>query len=234
LHEQNDERVVLKSVEGQLVTIPKRDIVEMVKQDKSLMPELVLKSVTAQDAADLLAYLVSLQSTSAHATSFRVLGPFPNDKPEHRVHDFGPEKSPGTIDTAARYAGKDGKTVGWELASAQPGATGIPEIDLLKLAAESKKPSDHVIYYFACTIESSADQPATLAIGSDDGIQVWLNGQKVHDHNVTRALTPGEDKLKVQLKSGRNLLLLKLDQGAGPAGLAVSLEARAGALFGVP
>src|SRR5262249_7708408 len=159
-------------------------IVEMVKQDKSLMPELVLRSVTAQDAADLLAYLVSLQSTNAHATSFRVLGPFPNEKPEHRVRDFGPEKSPGAIDMAARYEGKGSGKIGWETVTARPGSAGIPEIDLLKFAAESKRPSDHVIYYFTCTIDSAADQPATLAIGSDDGIQAWLNGQKVHDHKV--------------------------------------------------
>jgi hypothetical protein len=32
-------------------------------------------------------------------------------------------------------------------------------------------------------------EPAILAIGSDDGIQVWLNGQKVHQNLATRALT---------------------------------------------
>ncbi len=68
LHEQNDERVVLKSVDGTTVQIPRKQIVELVKQEKSLMPELVLKSVTAQDAADLLAYLVSLQGREVKVT----------------------------------------------------------------------------------------------------------------------------------------------------------------------
>jgi putative heme-binding domain-containing protein len=234
LSDQNDERVVLRTVEGGSVQIPRKDIVELARQEKSLMPELVLKNVTAQDAADLLAYLVSLQETTLHASNFKVLGPFPYEKPEHRGQDFGPEKMSGAPDLAAKYEGKGGKRIGWEVATALPGPTGTPIIDLVKLAAESKTSSDQVIYYFAATLSSTAEQPATLAIGSDDGIQVWLNGQKIHDVKATRILQPGEDKIKVQLKAGNNLLLLKLDQGGGPAGLSLAVEARAGVTFGVP
>ena len=234
LHEQNDERVVLKTVEGATVQIPRKQVVELVRQEKSLMPELVLKNVTAQDAADLLAYLVSLQETTLHAAIFKALGPFPNEKPDHRGTDFGPEKSAGAVDLSAKYDGKGGKKIGWTALAAQSGPTGVPVVDLPRLAAESKTGSDNVIYYFAVTIDSTAGQPATLAIGSDDGIQVWLSGQKVHDHKVTRALTPGEDKIKVQLKPGKNLLLLKLDQGNGFGGLTLSVEARAGVTLGAP
>jgi len=234
LSDQNDERVVLKTVEGGFVQIPRKQIIELVKQEKSLMPELVLKSVTAQDAADLLAYLVSLQETTLHATSFKVLGPFPNEKPEHRGQDFGPEKAAGAVDLAAKFDGKGGKKIGWGATTATPGPGGAPIIDVAKLAADSKTSSDQVIYYFAVTLDSAAEQPATLAIGSDDGIQVWLNGQKVHDAKVTRALVPGEDKVKVQLKSGKNLLLLKLDQGNGAGGMSLAAEARAGLTLGVP
>lgn len=234
LSDQNAERVVLKTVEGITVQIPRKEIVELVKQEKSLMPELVLKSVTAQDAADLLAYLVSLQETTLHAANFKVLGPFPNEKPEHRTQDFGPEKSAAAIDLTAKYDGKGGKKIGWEATQAKPGPAGALAVDLVKLAAELKASSDHVIYYFAATLDSAADQPATLLVGSDDGIQIWLNGKKVHDHKATRALVPGEDKVKVDLKSGKNVLLLKLDQGDGAGGLSLSAEARAGVTFGVP
>jgi putative membrane-bound dehydrogenase-like protein len=234
LQDQNDERVVLKTVEGTSVQIPRKEIVELVKQEKSLMPELVLKSVTAQDAADLLAYLVSLQETMVHAANFKVLGPFPNTSPDHRGSDFGPEKTAGTIDWSAKYAGKGGKDVAWEPTSAALGATGIPEIDVAHLAAANKTSSENVIYYFATNINSTSEQPAILAIGSDDGIQVWLNGLKVHDHRTTRPLVAGQDKVKVQLKAGSNLLLLKLDQGNGAGGMTLSLETRANASFAIP
>src|SRR5262249_48672356 len=160
---------------------------------------------TAQDAADLLAYLAGLQETTLHASAFKALGPFPNEKTEQRGTDFGPEKDAGAVDLAAKYDGKGGRTIGWFAITAQNGPTGVPVVDLKKIGAESKTASDNVIYYFAVTIESSAEQPAVLAIGSDDGIQAWLNGKRVHDHKVTRVLTPGEDKISVQLKTGRNL-----------------------------
>src|SRR5579872_2546477 len=215
LAEQNDERIVLKTVEGGTMQIPRSQVVELVKQEKSLMPELVLKSVTAQDAADLVAYLVSLQETTVHAANFKALGPFANEKPEDRTRDFGPEASAGAPDLAARYTGKGDQQIGWEALRAQFGPSGVPEIDLTKLAGESKTANNQVIYYFACTLDSASDQAATLLVGSDDGIQVWLNGHKVHDHQVTRILKPGEDRIKVQLKAGKNSVLLKLDQGNG-------------------
>lgn len=233
LVDQNDERVVLKTIEAATIQIPRKDVAELVKQDKSLMPELVLKSVTAQDAADLLAYLVSLQDSTVHATTFKALGPFPNGKADDRTYDFGPEKAAGRIDLAATYAGI-GKKAGWVVATTMPGPTGTPILDLRQVAAEQKGPADNVLFYFAATLDSAAAQEATLSIGSDDGIQVWLNGEKVHDHKVTRALTPGEDKVKVQLKPGKNLLLLKLDQGNGNSGLTLSAEAKGNLTFGVP
>lgn len=235
LHDQNDERVVLKTIEGGNVQIARKQIVEMVKQEKSLMPELVLQSVTAQDAADLLAYLSNLQETMVHASTFRVLGPFNSVRPEQRVQDFGPEKSAGSIDFADSYEAPNGKKeMRWRTTTAKPGASGVPEIDVAKVAAELKGRSENVIYYFAVTLDSATDQPGTLYIGSDDGIQVWLNGKKVHDAKGPRALVAGQDKVKVDLKQGKNLLLLKLDQGNGAGGLTLSAEARANLVFGTP
>jgi putative heme-binding domain-containing protein len=59
--QKNDKVVVLKDANNKLIRIPAKDIESMVAQPKSLMPELVLRDVTAQDAADLLAYLSSLK-----------------------------------------------------------------------------------------------------------------------------------------------------------------------------
>ncbi len=83
-----------------------------------------------------------------------------------------------------------------------------------------------MIYYFAVTLESAVTQAAQLNIGSNDGIQVWLNGEKIHEYPEPRGLKAGEDKVGVQLKQGKNLILLKLDQGGGTAGLILSAEAR--------
>jgi putative heme-binding domain-containing protein len=61
LVEQNDQRVVLKDVKNETIRVPADEVEVLVPQAKSLMPELVLSQVTAQDAADLLAFLTSLK-----------------------------------------------------------------------------------------------------------------------------------------------------------------------------
>jgi len=82
--------------------------------------------------------------------------------------------------------------------------------------------------------ESASAQPATLHIGSDDGVQVWVNGKKVHDNKVTRALAPDQDKVPVELQQGRNLILLKVDQGNGDSGVILSVEAKANVSLAAP
>ncbi|HVX15865.1 MAG TPA: PQQ-dependent sugar dehydrogenase [Pirellulales bacterium] len=59
LVEKNDRRVVLKTVEKQTVAVNRDEIDEMIRSEKSLMPDGVLSDLTAQEAADLLEYIRS-------------------------------------------------------------------------------------------------------------------------------------------------------------------------------
>lgn len=234
IQQQGDNELMLKTIEGVFLRIPRDAVEAVVKKDISLMPELLLKNVTAQDAADLLAYLSSLQDIEVYATEFLGLGPFPNDAPEHRSKDFGPEAEAGNIDRRAKHDGLEGKVVRWRPARTRSYAGGPPEVDLTRLTERAGSRSNNVIYYFAVIVNSAAEQDAKLNVGSDDGIQVWLNGRKLHDHKVTRALTAGEDQIDVHLKQGPNVVLLKLDQGGGPAGLTFSVESRSNVTFSLP
>lgn len=60
LEKQTDTEVVLRAADRQLVTVAKKDIEEMQKSTKSLMPDAVLADLTAAEAADLLAFVQSL------------------------------------------------------------------------------------------------------------------------------------------------------------------------------
>jgi putative membrane-bound dehydrogenase-like protein len=62
--EQGDKEIVLKNAEGKSIRVPKADVVATHPQKQSMMPELVLQDITAQDAADLLAYLSSLTNST--------------------------------------------------------------------------------------------------------------------------------------------------------------------------
>ena len=53
--------IVLRDAQNKLLKIPADQVEELVPQGKSLMPELLLRDLTAQQVADLLAYLGSLK-----------------------------------------------------------------------------------------------------------------------------------------------------------------------------
>jgi alpha-galactosidase len=75
--------------------------------------------------------------------------------------------------------------------------------------------------YAYTEIESIHARETVLSIGSDDGVQVWLNGKMVHKHETGRPFVPGSDKVPVHLKAGINRLVLKIDNYVGGWGFGV-------------
>lgn len=78
--------------------------------------------------------------------------------------------------------------------------------------------------YARTTLVSDTERKVRLDIGSDDGIVVWLNGERIHAKTGTRGLTVGEDKLDAALKAGENVLLVKVLQGNGEWGFCVGVR----------
>jgi putative heme-binding domain-containing protein len=64
LVERNAREVVLKDPKNQPIRVPAGDIESLQPQSKSLMPEALLRELSAQEAADLLDYLASLKAPS--------------------------------------------------------------------------------------------------------------------------------------------------------------------------
>ncbi len=61
LVEKTTDHVVLKDAKNETIRVPAGKVSRLVPQAKSLMPELMLRDLTAEQAADLLEYLVSLK-----------------------------------------------------------------------------------------------------------------------------------------------------------------------------
>jgi len=74
---------------------------------------------------------------------------------------------------------------------------------------------NYVVAYVASEIVMPEAASVLLALGSDDGVKVWLNGEKVHDHWVLRGLKKDEDLVPLKLRKGANRLLLKVQNGEG-------------------
>ncbi|MBN9693068.1 MAG: tetratricopeptide repeat protein [Verrucomicrobia bacterium] len=60
------------------------------------------------------------------------------------------------------------------------------------------------------TLISPDDRVVNLALGSDDTVEVWVNGQQVHASAVPRSLRPDQDRFDVRLRKGDNEVLLRI------------------------
>ncbi len=222
LVEKSDQQIVLRDIKNQIIRVPAGEVTTLQQQQKSLMPELVLRDVTAQDAADLLAYLASLNSSTQHVSRLRIIGPFANGLDgEHPL-----ERRLETLDLTATYKGLQGRTCSWEEVQCEI-KDGYAPFDQVKYSQQRGLPTERVVFYYAVFADSASEQSATLLIGSDDGSRVWVNGKQVSSFKGSRSLGPAQDKATVQLKPGRNTVIIKVENANGPGGVALSVQSAA-------
>ncbi len=72
--------------------------------------------------------------------------------------------------------------------------------------------------YLARQIFSPSARTLELALGSDDGIQVYLNGEVVRDVRRDRAVQPDQERVTLPLRAGENLLVCKVINTGGIGG----------------
>lgn len=151
-----------------------------------------------------------------------VLGPF--DAPFNEALDrvFPPEEK---IDLRGRYKGKGDLSIEWKqvMRRIRPGDDLTDEFFMNFTDVFGGRVYEAVVYAYTL-LDSPEEMDATLAIGSDDGVAVWLNGEKVHHRSVGRPYASKQDRVPVRLKKGENALLIKVNQGGGDWGLGVHVE----------
>jgi serine/threonine protein kinase/formylglycine-generating enzyme required for sulfatase activity/Flp pilus assembly protein TadD len=69
---------------------------------------------------------------------------------------------------------------------------------------------DSICAYALTHLYSTRDRYATLLVGSDDTVRVWINGDLVHEYGRARLATPDSDEIPVHLKAGWNKILAKV------------------------
>ena len=155
--------------------------------------------VAGDDALAVSGDAVQVETT---LTDWYSLGPFFD--PNAFDVEFGPESKP--VDLKQTFD-VDEKTLRWK-----------PRSDLTDGRKHSYSPGDYSATFYYRTIDVTAPRKMVLRFGSDDGIQVWLNGEKVHAIKVNRGVVEDQDLVPVMLKKGENHLLLKISNGEGPSG----------------
>ncbi len=73
----------------------------------------------------------------------------------------------------------------------------------------SKGGANAVMYLYR-VINSDKAITVTASLGSDDGIEVWLNGKKLLSRNISRGAKPDQERVDLPLKAGANDFLMKI------------------------
>merc|ERR1719253_1377627 len=72
---------------------------------------------------------------------------------------------------------------------------------------------------------SNADRTVNLLLGSDDGIAVWLNGKPVFQNlKACRCYKDNQDRVRISLKKGVNLLAIKIGENDAHFGFSAMLD----------
>jgi putative membrane-bound dehydrogenase-like protein len=69
--------------------------------------------------------------------------------------------------------------------------------------------------YAQAEVRSASDREAAMAVGSDDSVSVWVNGELAHDFPDNRAWSADQDRFRVKLRAGANTILLLVGNTTG-------------------
>ncbi|HWZ27483.1 MAG TPA: glycoside hydrolase family 38 C-terminal domain-containing protein [Gemmatimonadales bacterium] len=94
----------------------------------------------------------------------------------------------------------------------------IPASGIDDLGKEFGGAKDRTVVYAFTYVYAPKDESRTLVLASDDDILAWLNGQRVHYHDVPRGVDHDRDTVEVRLAKGWNTLLLKVVNRGGDFG----------------
>jgi len=72
--------------------------------------------------------------------------------------------------------------------------------------------------YVARQIYSPTARELEISFGSDDGMVIYVNGVKVHEARVERSLSADQERVKIPLNAGENIMVCKIVNTGGPAG----------------
>ncbi len=203
-------------------------VIKLSKTLSGVCPELVknnLEKVKVQtelpmlrDEADKI--LAVMEKYEDFITGWLLSGPYTNDEINTNMlyeFVFPPEKS--------EEAGK----VVWRPVSSGTDASRPMVVELGKILGGENR-----VAYLKTYIWSDQEQDAKLLIGSDDGVRIWLNGERIFGRNVNRPCEPDDDTIDVHLKQGWNELLAKIRQGVGDWAFCARLKKSDGSSFSPP
>jgi len=164
--------------------------------------------------------LQRIYSKNVPIKSWQIIGPFAQDAAEP-LHS----QSITTVNRLPKgLKGAGGKPVEWKRVN----TTREGFVDL----AAQFDPHEHVFAYAVSELTVPTEYDMPLEMGSDDGLILWVNGKEVFKDLNNHSWSANEFHATAHLNAGRNILVARITQDAGPWGFSVAYAGeRKGKLF---
>jgi hypothetical protein len=138
------------------------------------------------------------------SSAWYITGPYMGDPGAAYTTDYGPERET-QLSPRAKF-GSASNPGEWRF------APGVLEAQSVGLAASVG------CEFVAREIFAPTARKLDISLGSDDGLLVYLNGKKIFEREVARAVAPDQERVSVDLAPGRNFLVCKVVNTGGQAG----------------
>jgi putative heme-binding domain-containing protein len=196
--EDTPDRLVLKTAEGERVTVRPNQVEERKNSDVSLMPEGLAETMSDQELADLLSFLSILKQPVSIVGQYLVIGPLAEAK------DTPAFDTSAKVDLSANLRGPEGQKLAWRRLDAN--AESLADLGTLVGGDPAK------CAYVYAPVVSPVVQQARLVLDSKADLKAWLNGKELD------LPAPSADQtrtLLVDLPRGRSDLLIRFPGGPG-------------------
>ena len=144
-----------------------------------------------------------LAATPSATGNWYITGPFPISSGAQGYDTvFGPE-SEASLQLAKDFGSKETGTFTWRF------APGVLEGQVVGLAQGVDAE------FVAREIWSPVAGEVEISLGSDDGIQVYVNGTRIAEARIDRSAAPDQLRVRVPLQAGQNFLVCKVVNTGG-------------------
>jgi putative membrane-bound dehydrogenase-like protein len=156
-----------------------------------------------------VAELQKIYAKNEPIKNWQIIGPFAIETPD--------ALNPAMLKDL-NHLPKDLKANKKALAWKKPNTTREGFVDL----AAQFEPHEHVYAYAVADLMVPAERDMTLGMGHDDGMVLWVNGEKIYEDLGNHGWEADAFHAGARLKAGHNLIVAKITQDAGPWGFSVS------------
>jgi hypothetical protein len=95
----------------------------------------------------------------------------------------------------------------------------VPDADGYLDLARVFDRAENISAYALTRVYCLEQRQATILLGSDDMLRLWVNGRLVHEYDQPRNAEPDQDSVTVTLEAGWNTVLAKVVNVEGDHGL---------------